>query len=694
MVTDDELEGIRRLRGAGKTHQEIADELGLKRSTVAYQLSKVKSSDEDSSINMIYASEFKPQETLISFDNHSFESHRVKGTLYTTGSHIYEMRGGVIHSTEIRKPFLGSDYPRLAPIIREHGQNWYADVTKFASAYSKISQDFFVLDKRLRPIWEALGLSYQKLEKMLPSIYLEAYRKACKGLPKIPGMVEPSATEVSINAIQGPMDIRRIRNQNQESIGGATERIKEYEGWEIDLLHFIHSNHPEFINHHRAFEQRLLERFSKPLESIRRKIGFENLVSGTGYRYEKAVNDRHRWEIEERNAGARELIEEKLTKKIPKLMVDYYKESGFAKEDILFIRKNNIRLPEVLEHFRESGVEEFGQYQEMMQFSRFVEFESYEQYQQCKSLVSVLRPVTYPDNLTELYRHGILIDAHNALLIHPDWLFLAKLHRNWPNWTAYALNLKSILGGVTGLNERYVRNQEFFHATGLSPNPTNYKWVDKQSDSQLNSLKRFPSPRAATVYDTIATSPTQSLMLDSLIRIHNESRNPGPTIEDQGAMHAILSKKPFTDLCVSSLESGFVERYQNGKPLLDISKFKDLKGKDSPLNKKVISAINRNAADDSLTTAWTRFEAYSKELWARDLEEPLPTNGQVAVRMVDEMAKLVKFTPAMVKDLHLARQLRNDVIHGNDPREEIKPKHVRRVLEATEKIVQKINGTN
>ena len=59
--------------------------------------------------------------------------------------------------------------------------------------------------------------------------------------------------------------------------------------------------------------------------------------------------------------------------------------------------------------------------------------------------------------------------------------------------------------------------------------------------------------------------------------------------------------------------------------------------------------------------------------------------------MVDEMAKLVKFTPAMEKDLHLARQLRNDVTHGDNPREEIKPKHVRRVLEATEKIIGKLN---
>jgi hypothetical protein len=686
MVTDDELEGIRRLRGAGKTHQEIADQLGLKRSTVAYQLQKVKSSDEDSSINMIHASEFKPQETLISFDNHSFESHRVKSTLYTTGRSIYEMRGGVIHSTNIREPFLGGDYPRLVPIIRDHGRNWYADVTRFASAYSKISKDFFVLDKALRSVWEALGLSYQKFEEMLPSIYMEAYRKACKGLPKIPGMVDPTTTEVSIKVIKGPMQLRRTSygNQNQERIGGLTKTIKEYEGWEVDLLHFIHSNHPEFINHHRAFEQSLFEQFSKPLQSIRRRIGFDDLISGTGYSH-------YQRKIQGVNGNPKVLIEEKLAKKIPKLIADYYKESGFAKEDILFIRKNNIGLPEVLEHFRESGVEEFGQYREMMQFSRFVEFESYEQYQQCKSLVSVLRPVTYPDNLTELYRHGILIDAHNTLLIHPDWLFLAKLHKNWPNWTEYSLNLKSILGGVAGLNERYVRNQEFFHATGLSPNHTNYKWVDKQSDSQLKSLKRFPSPRAATVYDTISTSPTQSLMLDSLIRIHNESKNPGPTIQDQRSMHAILSKKPFTDICVSSLESGFVERYQNGKPLLDISKFKDLNGKDSSLNKKVISAITRNAADDSLTTAWTRFEASSKELWARDLEEPLPTNGQVAVRMVDEMAKLVKFTPAMTKGLHLARQLRNDVIHGEDPREEIKPKHIRRVLEATEKIIKMLN---
>ena len=64
MVTDDQLHGIKRMRASGHTHQEIADRLNLKRSTVAYQLKKLKDRPEDSSIEMIYASNFTPKETL------------------------------------------------------------------------------------------------------------------------------------------------------------------------------------------------------------------------------------------------------------------------------------------------------------------------------------------------------------------------------------------------------------------------------------------------------------------------------------------------------------------------------------------------------------------------------------------------------------------------------------------------------
>ena len=120
MVTDDELYAIKRMRSSGHTHQEIADSLSLKRSTVAYQLKKLKDSPEDHSIEIVHASGFEPKETLIEFDNHGFERHRVKTTLYTTGQDIFEMRGGVIHKTTIRAPFTGSDYPVISQLMRVH----------------------------------------------------------------------------------------------------------------------------------------------------------------------------------------------------------------------------------------------------------------------------------------------------------------------------------------------------------------------------------------------------------------------------------------------------------------------------------------------------------------------------------------------------------------------------------------------
>ena len=689
MVTDDELEGIMRLRGSGKTHQEIADDLGLKRTTVAYQLKKLAKSPVDHSIQVIVATSFKPQETVIEFDTHSFETHRVKSTLYTTGDTLYEMRGGVIHKTSLKAPFRGVDYPKIAGLIKKHGPDWYLPVHSVAKIFENCQRKLLAIDGGIYSRWDRLGLDKHTAEKYAYKVIEKANLKVMSGPPEIPGTIHADKI----------VDYLNRGNKNSSDF-----LVQKGEDTWADLLHYSWNNllakDPMTQDPHRFVEIEISSIFEAAKKSVDSEIALNRLFQGVreifpshnprGYGYSEAQQE------------AMETLERNLEKSIPRLVSSVYKDRGFAKEDILFVRKNNIGSPEVFLEFKDSGLEEFSQFQEMR--GHGAEFKSYEQYQECKSLVRLLYPnptsggsITQSvinRNAMELENLGVLIKGNGrGNIIHPHFLYVAKAHREWPHWSAFGLNLKDILGGDEfGFNKQYRRNQEFFHATGLSPNPTNYKWVDKQSDSQLNSLKRFPSPRAATVYDTISTSPTQSLMLDSLIRIHNESKNPGPTIQDQGSMHAILSKKPFTDICVSSLESGFVERYQNGKPLLDTSKFEDLSGKDSPINKKVISAISRNAADDSLTTAWTRFEASSKELWARDLEEPLPTNGQVAVRMVDEMAKLVKFTPAMTKDLHLARQLRNDVIHGDEPREEIKPKHVRRVLEATEKIIKKLIG--
>ena len=683
MVTDDELEAIMRLRGSGKTHQEIADDIGLKRTTVAYHLKKLSDSPVDHSIQVIVATSLNPQETVIEFDVPSFEIHRVKSTLYTTGETLYEMRGGVIHKTRLNAPFRGVDYPKIAGLIKKHGADWNLPVKQIAHRIKDGQQKLLEINEKIPSRWNLLGLDRNWAERYAHKVIQKVALKVMSDIPETPGTVH----------------VDKIKDYLEHKGNNSSEfHVQEGEDTWTNLLHYSWNNlvGQEYQDSRPLYE--ITSIFEEAKKSVYSEIALDRLFKGVreifpahnprGYGYSEAQQE------------AMETLERNLEKSMPRLVSSNYVDRGFPKEDILFVRKNNIGAPEILLDFKDSGLEEFSQFKEMS--GHEVDFRSYEQYQECKSLTRLLYPrrASGPSppqheidrNSREIDSLGIIIESKGLRIIHPDFLYLAKAHREWPHWTVFGLHLKDILSDITSPTwQRYRRNQEFFHATGLSPNATNYKWVAEQSDSQLDSLKRFPSPRAATVYDTIATSPTQSLMLDSLIRIHNESRNPGPTINSQNAMHAILSKKPFTDICVSSLESGFVERYQNGKPLLDTSKFKDLKGKDSPLNKKVISAITRNAADDSLTTAWTRFEAYSKELWARDLEEPLPTNGQVAVRMVDEMAILVKFTPAMVKDLHLARQLRNDVIHGGEPREEIKPKHVRRVLEATEKIIKALD---
>ena len=68
MVTDNELSKIMQLRANGRTHQEIADEIGISRSTVAYQLTKLKEKEiPDDPIQIIIANSFEPNMTTVTF---------------------------------------------------------------------------------------------------------------------------------------------------------------------------------------------------------------------------------------------------------------------------------------------------------------------------------------------------------------------------------------------------------------------------------------------------------------------------------------------------------------------------------------------------------------------------------------------------------------------------------------------------
>ena len=677
MVTDDEREAIKRMRGSGHTHQEIADALDLKRTTVAYQLSKLKDTEEDNSIQVIQVSSLEPKETVIGFDEYSFESHRVNSTLYAAGSDIYEMRGGVIHHTSLRAPFNGHDYTALAPILRQEGQGWYReDVGEIPRSLPDIQYGFFNSScATVKKFCEYYKLEYEAFLDYISRGYYEAIGD----IPELQELIPKK----DINDI-----LTRLWRSNSKHILPQHTGISKKE--RIELLRHLQNSGLTLVG--------LKENFQNA------KSNLEELFEIKEYPNPPKRDD---WgNIQSRPDPLEEFG-------IPVPMVAYYEERGFEEKDILKVRLEKIESVEELQNIRKSGAESKQGYDSMQNHG--IEFGSYKKFTECRKFAEWLIPVHrkwsgsgYRTHSSEIKRLEGLRKSFKSsrrkvihvsdkdegrnsgadFFLHPNKLSIArKIGRD-----AIGNGAKIGLKPNEIISEDFIKLANQMEELKLEWTRKNYDWLKKQDLESIKNFSKFPSPRAAGLFDTINQSPTHHMLLESLLDSYRRNLStPGPDIRDAPAIHKLLQGKPFTEICVSNIEGGFVERFEHGKPFLDTSKFKDLNTNASELNTEIISAINRNSVKDTLTKSWTRFESTSKELWERDLEEPLPTNGQVAVRMVDEMAELVKFTPAMVNDLHLARQMRNDVIHGNDLREDIKPKHVRRVLEATEKIIGKLN---
>jgi len=692
MVTDDEREAIKRMRGTGHTHQEIADALGLKRTTVAYQLSKLKDTEEDNSIEVIQVSSFEPKETVIGFDEYSFESHRVNSTLYAAGSDIYEMRGGVIHHTSLRTPFNGHDYPSLAPIFRKLGQGWYRkEVDEIPQKLVGLQKSFF------KDAFETINIFCEKYKFDLHSFndYISTeYYGAIEGLPHLPQFIPKK-------------DIKKFLRKL------STRSSRSNRPWMIE------DNYPS----RRGIGTK------EKVELLRYIVNTDFTTDALGGRFRAGISNLKKlFEIKDyshpprkNQYGAYEQRPHHLEEfGIPIPMVEYYKSRRIEEVDVIKVREEGIESAEELRKIRESGAGSKGNYDSMQEHG--INFKTFEVYKECRSFAeSLIKPGApqHRDSTTKYRARGKYYNGIRKSLKSGGRKGLGKIlqlsvkppSNQWETSGGGIFLRQSKLPLARKIGSQRIRDgarirlepQEIFddnfiqladqmEELNLEWTRKNYDWLKSQESSSIKHIAKFPSPRAARLFDTISLSVTHHMLLESLLNSYRrESSSPGPDIRDAKGIHLLLQKKPFTEICVSNLEGGFVERFEHGKPFLDTSKFKDLNTNASELNTEIISAINRNSVKDTLTKAWTRFEASSKELWARDLEEALPTNGQVAVRMVDEMTKLVKFTPAMTKDLHLARQLRNDVIHGENPREEIKPKHVRRVLEATEKIIGKLN---
>ena len=323
MVTDDEIYGIKRMRASGHTHQEIADSLGLKRSTVAYQLKKLKDEPEATSIEMIHASGFVPKETLIQFDNHGFERHRMKNTLYTTGADIYEMRGGVIHKTSMRKPFIGGDYPNLAPIINQFGRGWYIDIVGFANQLISHSDRWFSRLPWHFQAWSFLELD--EFEDFAINHFAEAYEKCLENIPLIPGMIDPS---------KACDFIKKVRvNQNVPS---SEFRVQDTGTNWIKILTYLHQQG----NGNEAGD--IINKFNNYHIKLDEKFSFENLLNRSGWNHGLLLKPPHYtssdpnsyWRAREKRNNARVTVSEKMGKRMPRIITEYYKQRGVAKKDI------------------------------------------------------------------------------------------------------------------------------------------------------------------------------------------------------------------------------------------------------------------------------------------------------------------------------------------------------------------------
>lgn len=332
MITDDELHGIKRMRASGHTHQEIADSLNLKRSTVAYQLKKLKDKPENSSIEMIHASNFTPKETLIEFDVHGFERHRMKNTLYTTGVKIFEMREGVIHKTSMRRGFAGGDYPRLVTLIQKYGRSWYREMIFNSGSAESLVNSMFHYDyaneyQKLKGKLEFLGLDAVDFNLYATKYVADSYREVVRGLPPIPRLLNPAMADEYmewVNENRKPYLWLKKMNHSAWAIPDSVDN-------KIGVLRYLNEMDIEFSH----LERTLTKRAKEQVGRLQKKLGFERLFEGTewvgsGPKHHGAPEAYH---IHRRN-NARKIINERMEKRMPKMLIEYYKEKGIDKKDI------------------------------------------------------------------------------------------------------------------------------------------------------------------------------------------------------------------------------------------------------------------------------------------------------------------------------------------------------------------------
>ena len=504
MASDKQLKEIKQLRANGHSHQEIADKIGMSRSAVAYQLKKLKdSSDPNNNIHVIIAQDFEPKTTTVSFDPRIFEQHRVSDTLYGTGQDLYEMRGDIIHKTTLPQGIKARDYPEIADLI-ESDPNWYSlpDGKRLISEFIRNGIRKFEsgLGRALsQPSHHSMSYEEQERKKMLRKIY-PAVSKYWKDV------VDNKAKKLLIG-------IPPVNEPNK-------------------LLRYV-ANLPKST-------ESIMKTANKELDEIFRGAGAQEIKD-----YNNIV--------------------------IHPIIISYLNSENITESaEIRLCISNGINNLQDLQNFKKSGVDNMEQL-EMLKLVNFPDQESYLRAQEWAKIISSTRdtygnlhgniaPPHLSENVTKQWynlRYGSFSDIR---LKNPSYIKLDRMERlEGIGWTKDSLKKAIELGFNEDDFDKFTKVSKDFKKMKLPLNKENLDWA-KSRNWKIEPYFGFPSPKAASIYGIIEKSPTTHLRLDSLLKEYQDNSAPGPQISDVVELHGLLMKKPFSDICISNLEGGIVEK--------------------------------------------------------------------------------------------------------------------------------------
>ena len=524
MVDQNQLDTIKQLRATGHSHEEIAKKIGVARSTVAYQLKKLKDNPAPTNkLQVIVAQGFEPNATTVSFDPRIFEQNRKSDTLYATGQDLFEMREGIIHKTTLPAGVKARDYPEIAEIIRNDA-NWFALpnrdilIRDFKTNLNKAFETKFVshTDRwtmRNESVGTWNGREQLQLNHKLPFHYRVTLQ-----------WIRPYWNKLVESKCNGLL----------KGMPSANDAPK--------LLKYI-------------------AKLPKSAEQIVEDAYLELLALLEGPRIEEKKSENKQYTLK--------LIEH------PPLIIEYFKKQKIiGKEKISKCITGAVNTPNGLEKFINSGAGSANDFE----FLKKIKFPDWPTYLRAKEWAPVLYPLknqyggvvgsTLPPphlNDGEKKRWERAWKTNGAYDVNfrnenHSYIPLKELQKMESyGWNPQNYGEASALGFSSDDFELFSGAEKKLKEVNLRLDKENVAWANKL-DWNLEHFIGFPSPKSAVLHDLIQKSPTSYLQLDRLLEQYKRNTNPGPSIGSVDQLHSILSDEPFNKICISNLDGGIVER--------------------------------------------------------------------------------------------------------------------------------------